>query len=81
MRSQKVKDVTINDLAVMVKNGFEHVDVRFEQVDKRFEHLEGRMNNLEGGMDQLNSRMVSLGGRMSPDFRNAAPATFTTFCG
>ncbi len=41
----KNRKVTTNDLAKMVKAGFDGVDKRFEQVDKRFERLEIRVEN------------------------------------
>ncbi len=31
------KNITIDELAVMVKKGFDGVDVKFERVDKRFD--------------------------------------------
>jgi len=37
------KDITINDLAVMVQKGFNGVDKRFEQVDKRLDTIESCM--------------------------------------
>jgi len=39
------KDITINDLAVMVQKGFNGVDVKFEQVDKRFDGMKSYMDN------------------------------------
>jgi len=40
------KDITINDLAVMVQKGFDGVDKRFEQVDKRFEQMDKRLDSM-----------------------------------
>jgi len=37
------KDITINDLAVMVQKGFQEVDKRFEQVDKRLDGMQSNM--------------------------------------
>ena len=34
------KETTIDDLAVMVKHGFDGMDKRFNEVDKRFDRLE-----------------------------------------
>lgn len=34
------KEITLDDLAGMVKKGFDGVDKRFDQVDKRFDRLE-----------------------------------------
>jgi hypothetical protein len=33
----KNKNITIDDLALMMKKGFDSVDERFDRVDKRFE--------------------------------------------
>ena len=40
------KDITINDLAVMVQKGFNEVDKRFEQVDKRFDGIDNRLDGM-----------------------------------
>ena len=37
---KKTKGATIDDLAVMVKNGFDSVDSRFNHVDKRLDDLD-----------------------------------------
>ena len=49
--------VTIDDLAIMIANGFRGVDKRFEAVDKRFEDLEER---LTGRIDSVDTRLTSL---------------------
>lgn len=46
-------DFTINDLAGMIKDGFDQVDKRFEQVDKRFEQVDKRF-------EEVNQRLESL---------------------
>lgn len=51
------KDVTINDLAVMVKHRFDAVDARFEAVDKRFDGIEQRLVNIESDVSYLKSRV------------------------
>ncbi len=43
----KNRKVTTNDLAKMVKAGFDGVDKHFEQVDKRFEQVDKRFERLE----------------------------------
>ena len=40
------KKITIADLALMIKNGFDGVDKRFDEVDKRFDKVEGDLNFL-----------------------------------
>ncbi len=55
-----VKKITLEDLARMVKRGFdvvddrfEQVDKRFEQIDKRFEHIDARFTEVESKIDYL----------------------------
>ncbi len=43
----KKKNVTINDLAVMVGKGFDSVDKRFDGVDKRFDAIDFRLDKIE----------------------------------
>ena len=38
------KNITIDDLAVMVQKGFSSNDKRFDQVDKRFESMQNYMD-------------------------------------
>ena len=41
------KETTIDDLAIMVKHGFDGVDKRFNEVDKRFNEVDKRFDRLE----------------------------------
>lgn len=50
--SNRENNVTIDDLAIMIANGF-------RGVDKRFESLEGRMDSLESKVDQMDMRLTS----------------------
>lgn len=50
MENEK-EETTIDDLAVMIKNGFDHVDKRFEKIDKRFEKIENKIDNLEATIE------------------------------
>jgi len=47
------KDITINDLAVMVQKGFNGVDKRFEQIDKRLDGMvtKAEMNRRFDGLE------------------------------
>jgi len=53
------KNVTIDELAVMVKRGFDEtakkadMDFRFDQVDKRFEQMEKRFNRVDERFDKI----------------------------
>ena len=60
----KEKDITNNELARMVKTGFDEmgkqfgkVDKRFEQADKRFERVENRLTALETGQEDIKLRL------------------------
>ena len=47
----------IEDLARMVKEGFDDIGKRFEQVDKRFESVENRLTTLERGQEDIKLRL------------------------
>lgn len=64
------KKITINDLAVMVQNGFNSihsemdtrfnlVDKKFEAVDRRFEQIESRFDKRFDGIDARFERLES----------------------
>jgi len=43
----KNKNVTIDELAVMVGKGFQAVDKRFDGVDKRFDKVEKKLDRID----------------------------------
>lgn len=49
----KKKNITIEDLAIMIHKGFEEtakkkeIDARFKEVDKRFEQVDRRFDKIE----------------------------------
>jgi uncharacterized protein YPO0396 len=53
----KVKKITIDDLALMVQNGFvenrKYIDKRFDAVDECLDRIEDRLNNLEEGLREM----------------------------
>lgn len=53
----KNKNITLDDLALMVQKGFDHVDKRLEQVDKRFDKMEKKLNLLENGQEDIKLRL------------------------
>ena len=57
MKTKKKKIIQLDDLAVMVKDGFDQVDKRFDQVDKRFNHLEKVVDTLEKGQEEIKLRL------------------------
>jgi hypothetical protein len=54
------KKTTIEDLAGMVKRGFDGVDKRFEQVDKRFDGVDADIKFLKGEVAHLNANMTTV---------------------
>jgi len=55
----KKNSVTIDDLAVMVAKGFDHVenkmDVRFQAVDKRFDGIDKRLDDIDYRLGKIES--------------------------
>ena len=55
------KPTTNEDLARMIKKGFDHNDKRFEKMDekmdKRFDKVESRLDNLEQGQEEIKLRL------------------------
>lgn len=49
----KTKKITIDDLAVMVKHGFDEMDNRFKEVDERFNKLEEKIGGMEIDIGEL----------------------------
>jgi len=43
----KKKEITIDDLALMVGKGFQSVDKRFDEVDKRLDRMDKRFDRIE----------------------------------
>lgn len=56
----KKKNVTIDDLVVMVQKGFNGVDEKFEEVYKRFDKVDGRLMKLEIRMDNLEAEVEEI---------------------
>lgn len=44
--------ITLEDLAIMVQNGFQQMDLRLNGVDHRLKSLEDRMERVELRLDQ-----------------------------
>lgn len=49
----KKENVTLDDLAMMVQKGFDHVDKRFAAIDKRFDEVDNRFEKIEKKLDLL----------------------------
>ena len=41
------KNITIDDLAIMVQKGFDGIDLKFERVDKSFNQVDKRFDKIE----------------------------------
>ena len=59
------KDVTINELAVMVNAGFSSVEKRFSGVDGRLDGIEKRFDGVDRRLDRLETDMQEVQGRLS----------------
>jgi archaellum component FlaC len=62
-KNKKIKKVTIDDLAVMVAEGFERVDKRFNGVDKRFDKIEEDVFGLKEDVKDIRRDILNLGDR------------------
>lgn len=54
------KNVKIEDLAIMIKKGFDSVDKRFKSVDKRFDLVDSRFNSIDERFDLVDERFDSV---------------------
>lgn len=59
MPKRKKAEVTLDDLAVMVKYGFDGVDNRFNEVDKRFNEVDKRFDKMDKRFDRIEHLMLS----------------------
>jgi predicted nucleic acid-binding Zn-ribbon protein len=60
-------EITLDDLALMMKQGFDKVDERFEKIDERFEKIDecfekndGRFDRIENRLDRMEIRQLSM---------------------
>ncbi len=53
----KEKNITINELAGMVKTGFDEMGKQFGKVDNRFDKVENRLTALEKGQEDIKLRL------------------------
>ena len=64
----KKKGLTIDDLAGMVKRGFDRVDDRFDQMAKefnaRFDRVDERLGKLEDEVENFKIEMAEVKGRL-----------------
>lgn len=67
-KTSKNKNVTIDDLAVMVANGFGRVEKRFEGVDERFERIESDIKELREEVKATRRDVLDIGDRFVPRY-------------
>ena len=66
MKSKKTKNksVTLDDLAIMVANGFSDQESRFNKrfdgIDERFDRVEDRLDGVEDRLDSLENKVENL---------------------
>ena len=52
------KKITIEDLAGMVKRGFDAVDARFDKIDARFEKVDARFDDMDARFDRIENLIL-----------------------
>ncbi len=62
--------VTLDDLAGMIKSGFDDVDKCFEQVDKRFTGIENRLDGIDLRLDGIDERLGRIENLILTDHRH-----------
>ena len=74
-KSVKKKEMSIDDLAVMVAKGFSSVDERFNEVDKRFnevdnrfDKVEQRLNDVEDAVKATRQDVLKVGDKFVPRY-------------
>jgi hypothetical protein len=56
-KSEKIeREVTNNELAMMIKAGFDGVDMRFEGFDARFDEVDKRFEAVDKRFDEVDRR-------------------------
>ena len=59
------KKITIEDLAGMVKRGFDAVDARFDAMDTRFDKMDGRVDKIDQRLVNIESEMAYVKARVT----------------
>ena len=54
---KKKKEMSIDDLAIIIKKSFDDVERRFNGVEKRLDDLEVGQNNLEIGQKEIKRKL------------------------
>lgn len=56
----KIEETTIDDLALMIKKGFDCVDDRFKKVDERFNKMDERFDKMDERFNKMESKVDNL---------------------
>lgn len=59
-QTSEQKGITLDDLALMIKEGFDDIDGRFTVVDSRFDAVDKQLCSLEQGQVETNKRLAVL---------------------
>jgi len=51
------KNITLNDLGIMIKQGFDDNDKRFDGIDKRFDGVDKRFSDVDKSIKELKKDM------------------------
>lgn len=51
--------ITLDELAIMVKKGFDGVDKHFDEVPERFEGMERRFNQVQSSLDRIEKQILT----------------------
>jgi len=57
MENEKEKDMTLDDLARIVQNGFLKIDERFTGIDTRLDGIDVRLDSMDERLDNINEQL------------------------
>src|SRR3990172_12246510 len=57
--------ISIDDLAIMIKNGFDEMGDKFTHVNNRLGKLEGKVDTLDGRVNKLDVKVDILDGKVN----------------
>lgn len=56
---KKIKNISNDELAVMINQGFYDVDKKFEEVKKRFDKVDNSIKGLKDGQENIELRLAN----------------------
>lgn len=60
-------DMTIDELAQLIKGEFDRVDQRFEKIDQRFEKIDQRFDKVDERLEAIELKMTNVAYRFEVD--------------